>query len=192
MGVRVPVETLRRFWQMLAHFQGQLFNSMLRNWACRAGHPQNRRGDQVFIRPQADQRILAGAARPADRSRLRDRSGVATLPIGRARGGDTAERGGDTAGLSSRRARAWNTSWPTVSRCGGIGALSRSPPAAARVSAAAPPIRSDRHGTHGPVAHREAPRGGVPRHQRMRYRVWWRKAARSRRRSRSHATWPRS
>jgi uncharacterized protein len=27
MGVRVPAETLRRFWQMLAHLQGQLFNA---------------------------------------------------------------------------------------------------------------------------------------------------------------------
>ena len=27
MGVRVPSETLRRFWQMLAHLQGQLFNA---------------------------------------------------------------------------------------------------------------------------------------------------------------------
>ncbi len=27
LGVRVPAETLRRFWQMLAHLQGQLFNA---------------------------------------------------------------------------------------------------------------------------------------------------------------------
>ena len=27
MGVRVPAETLRRFWTMLAHLQGQLFNA---------------------------------------------------------------------------------------------------------------------------------------------------------------------
>jgi len=27
MGVRVPAETIRRFWQMLAHLQGQLFNA---------------------------------------------------------------------------------------------------------------------------------------------------------------------
>ena len=27
MGVRVPAETLRRFWQMLGHLQGQLFNA---------------------------------------------------------------------------------------------------------------------------------------------------------------------
>ena len=27
MGVRAPAETLRRFWQMLAHLQGQLFNA---------------------------------------------------------------------------------------------------------------------------------------------------------------------
>ncbi len=27
MGVRTPAETLRRFWQMLAHLQGQLFNA---------------------------------------------------------------------------------------------------------------------------------------------------------------------
>jgi len=27
MGVRVPAETMRRFWQMLAHLQGQLFNA---------------------------------------------------------------------------------------------------------------------------------------------------------------------
>lgn len=27
MGLRVPAETLRRFWQMLAHLQGQLFNA---------------------------------------------------------------------------------------------------------------------------------------------------------------------
>ncbi len=27
MGVRVPAETLRRFWQMLAHLQGQMFNA---------------------------------------------------------------------------------------------------------------------------------------------------------------------
>ena len=27
MGVRVPAETLKRFWQMLAHLQGQLFNA---------------------------------------------------------------------------------------------------------------------------------------------------------------------
>ena len=27
MGVRIPAETLRRFWQMLAHLQGQLFNA---------------------------------------------------------------------------------------------------------------------------------------------------------------------
>ena len=27
MGVRIPAETLRRFWQMLGHLQGQLFNA---------------------------------------------------------------------------------------------------------------------------------------------------------------------
>jgi len=27
MGLRVPAETLRRFWQMLAHLQGQMFNA---------------------------------------------------------------------------------------------------------------------------------------------------------------------
>lgn len=27
LGVRIPAETLRRFWQMLAHLQGQLFNA---------------------------------------------------------------------------------------------------------------------------------------------------------------------
>ena len=27
MGVRIPAETMRRFWQMLAHLQGQLFNA---------------------------------------------------------------------------------------------------------------------------------------------------------------------
>ena len=27
MGVRVPAETMRRFWQMLAHLQGQMFNA---------------------------------------------------------------------------------------------------------------------------------------------------------------------
>ena len=27
MGVRVPAETLGRFWRMLAHLQGQLFNA---------------------------------------------------------------------------------------------------------------------------------------------------------------------
>ena len=27
MGVRVPAETLRRFWHMLAHLQGQMFNA---------------------------------------------------------------------------------------------------------------------------------------------------------------------
>ena len=27
MGVRIPAETLRRFWQMLAHLQGQMFNA---------------------------------------------------------------------------------------------------------------------------------------------------------------------
>jgi uncharacterized protein len=27
LGVRVPAETMRRFWQMLAHLQGQLFNA---------------------------------------------------------------------------------------------------------------------------------------------------------------------
>ena len=32
MGVRVPAETLRRFWQMLAHLQGRC--SMPRNWVC--------------------------------------------------------------------------------------------------------------------------------------------------------------
>ena len=27
MGLRIPAETLRRFWQMLAHLQGQMFNA---------------------------------------------------------------------------------------------------------------------------------------------------------------------
>lgn len=42
LGLRIPAETLRRFWQMLAHLQGQMFNAsqLGQSWAA---HPTARR-----------------------------------------------------------------------------------------------------------------------------------------------------
>jgi predicted AAA+ superfamily ATPase len=50
MGVRVPAETLRRFWQMLAHLQGQLFNaSQLGMSLGGASHPTATRYLDVLV-----------------------------------------------------------------------------------------------------------------------------------------------